>query len=63
MMEIDETRKPARYRSNPSKIKHYCMAKSCARWGAFGIGVSLKRDKPGKWFCSKHINAAKGMLK
>jgi hypothetical protein len=30
---------------------HYCH---CGKWGDFGYGVSLRRNKLGVWFCRDH---------
>lgn len=26
----------------------------CGKWGAFGYGVQLLKDKKGQWFCAEH---------
>jgi hypothetical protein len=31
---------------------HYCSI--CGEWGAFGVGVFLRRGQLGKWFCGNH---------
>ncbi len=59
---IDPSKKPTRYRSNEACVKHFCMAKGCSNWGAFGIGASFKAGKPGQWFCSEHIAQAHKQL-
>ena len=59
---IDPSKKPTRYRSNEACVKHFCMAKGCSNWGAFGIGTSFKAGKPGQWFCSEHIAQAHKQL-
>lgn len=59
---IDQSKKPTRYRSNKACVKHFCMAKGCSNWGAFGIGASFKAGKPGQWFCSDHIAQAHKQL-
>ena len=59
---IDQTKKPTRYKSNEACVKHFCMAKGCSNWGAFGIGASFKAGKPGQWFCAEHIAQAHKQL-
>lgn len=31
---------------------HHCW---CGKWGAYGVGVSLRRDRLGKWYCREHL--------
>jgi hypothetical protein len=33
------------------KFEHFCY---CGRWASFGVGASLLRDKPGRWYCGEH---------
>jgi len=32
-------------------FSHYCH---CGKWGSFGFGVQLRKDKLGKWYCAEH---------
>ena len=31
---------------------HYCQ--TCGAWADYGIGVNLRADKLGQWFCTTH---------
>ena len=31
---------------------HFCV--ECGAWGAFGYGVNLRADQPGRWYCAAH---------
>jgi hypothetical protein len=30
---------------------HYCH---CGEWGSFGVGVSTREGKLGRWYCMEH---------
>lgn len=38
----------------PYAFIHPCRHPGCDKEGSFGFGVSLKRKKPGVWFCAEH---------
>jgi hypothetical protein len=33
------------------RFVHYCH---CGKWATFGVGVSMKENKFGRWFCGAH---------
>ena len=39
---------------SPMAFMHQCSAPGCKKWGSFGTGVSLLKNKPGKWHCEDH---------
>ena len=38
----------------PYAFLHPCRHPGCEREGVIGVGVNLKRRKPGVWFCHEH---------
>jgi hypothetical protein len=34
------------------RLLHFCV--ECGRFGRFGVGVSVRRGRMGKWYCNEH---------
>jgi hypothetical protein len=39
-------------------LLHFCVA--CGRFGRFGLGVSLRQGRMGRWYCGEHRPRAAG---
>jgi hypothetical protein len=42
----------------PYAFLHPCRYPGCTAEGCYGVGVNLRRRKPGVWFCWRHRHMA-----